>query len=285
MSKRANVERAALKARQNVRNKVFMFLSITGVIALLVIFFLPTPQVPVEKSPGQRHIDEYRDLISRISPTNVLEGFTPVHIWSEKDGRTNYHCTGGLFTDEVDKKDYILTCGHAFWRGVHDKKPARYYYQILQPFSTTFYPIRAIKAIERVDSSATNATKDVLVCIPGPSEVIAPIEHYEQNDGYRELSIRFNSDPHFSTYSTVTGEAVQYVGAGRLENGVVLAILDYPSFEGESGTIFAGKDQQVYILSRTIEEKIQKALKLPRNHRKVAMCSMVRIGWLPVKRK
>ena len=250
-------------------------------VVVLTVYFIPSDQTlrVVMKSPKQIHEEEYLELRSRFSSTNVCDGITPVHIWREEDGVTNHHCTGGLFTDVDDNKQYILTCGHAFWKLTGNEKPRRYYYQIIQPYDPTLHPISAVQQIERLELGVTNATKDVAVCIPGESALIAPLENVEQGDGYKPLRMTFRKEASIVARSTVTGQSVDYVGAAKLDNGIILAVIDYSSFEGESGTLFKGKDDQIYILSRTIPVSgiTARVFNFSGTHNKVSLCSMVRL--------
>jgi hypothetical protein len=267
---------AEAKARKETQNIVTVFGLLIAIIVLAYVV-INNENKTVEKTPQQVHEDEYLGLIARISPTNVRAGVIPVHIWSEKNGATNHLCTGGLFTDKADQKTYVLTCGHAFWNTTDDKEPQRYYYQILQPYNKRLYPISRVVQVERVEQNAVSASKDVLVCIPGESSVIAPINNSEQGDGYRDIKVKFSKEKRITAFSTVTGQPVEYVGIVKMEDGIILAVLDYPSFEGESGTLFAGLNNQIYILSRTIPvtDLVAKTFDIPLEHRKVSLCSMV----------
>ena len=248
----------------------------------LVSFIVLITNLPIDDGKRETKANEkYLELRSRMVKTNVYPGVTPVHIWGADDVTTNHHCTGGLFTDKHDGKKYILTCGHAFWNTTSDKKPIRYYYQILQPYSITLYPINSLQVISQVEEGKADASRDVILCIPGDSAVIESLDNAEQHNGYRDFAIEFSRQPRIQLRSTVTGERVEFIGTARFtSDGTMLSVLDYPGFEGESGTIFVGDNNELYIMSRTIvvTPQLSKILDIPIGHKRLTLCSMVKFN-------
>jgi len=280
MKKSKRTHHAEKRERQEVWKTTIAILAVVlGVIFLVcVLIFGPEIFPKAPKSMMQKHEERFRNLFSRI-PTNPVDpAVTPVHIWSEVNGVTNFCCTGGLLNMPPNPGKFILTCGHAFWNISADAKPARYYFQILQPYSRTLYGINAIEKLNRIDAGKTHASRDVIFCKVGTPETITPINDKEQDNGYRDLHTRFSKQDTIIAYSTITGQPVECVGQVKLDDGTTLVVLDYLGTKGESGTIFSDKNGSFFISSRIIPVTglVHTLLGVPLEHQRVIVCSMVR---------
>jgi len=235
------------------------------------------PKSPVE------HSREIAELMTRLTKTNVCRNITPVHIYREEaDGQRFLHATGGR--SEIDGK--IYTSGHGFWNISYDSGkrilPWRYYYQVLEPFATNLFPISRIEVIPRLETNTVGASRDVIRCMPGESQVIAPIP--PPPEGTLGPKMHFNRYSSYDTKvvvrSTVTGEEARLLGLCELTNGVFYFLLDYQAFSSQSGTLFASADDQtVYILSRAIAlgDESKKIYRLDKSHRVLSLCSGINL--------
>ena len=223
---------------------------------------------------------KYNELVKHITPTNVCPIFHPVHILREVDGEKFVIATGGKIVGE----DAILTCGHAFWTLPGDgKMPSRFYYQMLEPYEKSFHPISSIRAIDKVSAGATNVSRDGLLCIPGPSELIAPllppaeIKNTSMNLIFDNV-VRFEKPE--TVRSTVTGKEVRVIGTVRVLDGPSYFVLDDNTFKTQSGTIYAATDnKRFFTLSMSMRPvpKLRRELKLDKSQVGLSLCTSINI--------
>ncbi len=253
-------------------------LLLTITLIMLAYHFIFQTQQSMTEREQKIHIDDYTRLMSKISKSNTCPGITPVHIWKIKN--TNiFLCSGGLVNSSVDGP-FILTCSHAFWKTESNNEPCYYYYQILQPFDSTVFPINSLRKLENPKQGTKNVESDVIVCIPGTKRLVPAIDGTERNAVGSPEKMTFRKLDKKPIKSTVTGEMNYDLGIARLENGLVFSVIDYNAFEGESGTIFSGADNCLYILSRviTITSEISKIFDVPTNHEAISLCSVIKIN-------
>lgn len=262
---------AARKLQRETRRIVLTMLVVFAIIAFVACIAL----IPRSTEKDGHNIT--------ITNTNVHPGITPVLIYRGEEGVVPTRSfTGGILTDGSNSFS-ILTCAHPFWNLTAGRKPMHYYYQVIQPYNQTLYPIASTMPITKVGPGKLNPSKDVLLCIPGPSTLIAPVDNPEEGNGYRDLTVRFSkADKVAICYSTVTGQKVECLGAAMLEDGTSLSLLDYPGVEGESGTLFVeqGDHPTIYILSRNIPVSgvVAKTFGIPLTHERVALCCTVKLN-------
>lgn len=248
---------------------------------IFVIGYFNQPE-KAKQADDPRHFNQvkYEGLMKRLSPTSVCPGIKPVHIFREVDGKKYLHATGG----QMIKDGSILTCGHAFWNTPNEPKvPWKFYYQILQPYKEGFYPIGSLRKIDVIETNTIQASRDVITCQPGEVRSIEPFQDPGEVvsgktttfDSYREYSEKI------SVKSTVTGESFNILGEAKIIGGPWFYVLDYASFQGESGTVFvADNNKTLYILSQSVltNPELQEAFKLDKSKSGLTLCSSVSIN-------
>lgn len=264
---------------------IALILIAAGLLFWKSIINNPTAKRPQEKTEnvsrdaaseeGQR---KYEELTKRITQDTVFPGVVAVHIFrEEEDGHKYLHATGGQLTGDGT----ILTCGHAFWNLPNEnKRPWKYFFQVLQPYEKKFRPINRVVVIDKVEQNNVNASRDVMACIPGEATVIIPFNP-PSNEVTKDV-LHFSGCNIYKSKqpvrSTVTGETVNLIGETQLVNGPGYFILDCETFPSQSGTLYASSDgTKVYIVSRSIKlyPELRKIYNLDDSYTGVTLCSSV----------
>jgi len=220
----------------------------------------------------------YNDLLRRIAPTNVYPGIVPVHIFRKQDGVMRFHCSGGLLEDGT-----ILTCAHSFWNVQgKNRKPWEYHFRVLQPVPGKLQPINRLLPVDISLIEASPATHDFIKCSPGLSKIIDPLEPVETviQGGNLRFDYYHPIQGMIGVKSIVTGESAHIIGRIKHTGGPEFYILDYDSFQGESGTPFVDPvDRKVYIVSRSMKlgGVERQVFKLSPLFTGVSFCSAVRL--------
>ena len=263
-----------------------LFIVITSLTVAVVIIALAIKSEATKPKLRQKHVEtvqqKYEALLKRLSTDTVCPNISPVHIFMQEEGDQPRLCaTGGQFI--LDKT--ILTCAHAFWKFTgQEKKPCRYYYQILQPYEIKLHPIESIRQLTDAPTEGVNWSKDMVTCTPGKSQLIAPIPPPRQED-------RLNGAQSFTNYSvlkeklpvrsTVTGETRNIIGGLKVSSGTEYFVLDYESFPSQSGTLFTSEDHKVlYVLSASMNTNPQMINKfhLDPSCKGLTLCSAVSVN-------
>jgi hypothetical protein len=276
--------------QEKTQTRRLVLILIATVVLLIALFAMsklgnkpsnPRPVRTLSIDPSDDLQAKYDELVNHITRTNVCPAVHPVHIFREVDGRMFLHATGGQLVND----GRILTCGHAFWDIPGEgKKPWRFYYQILEPYDKTFYPINKIEVVSRVETNAINASQDVIVCVPGPAELIAPLAPPAEAIG-GETNLTVNGITRFDEpliiRSTVTGERIRLIGSVRVVGGASYFVLDCNTFKTQSGTIYARADnKELYILSKSalLTPGLRKKYRLDETRVGITFCSSVKLN-------
>ena len=229
--------------------QIALALSICIVLVVAVIGLRP-PRKPagsklslVRAEPG---IDPtVRIILGKASRNPVSSRFTPVLIFRlEKGNRDLGHFAGSGSRFMGRNGEQIVTSEHLFPHGSGEQL---YAYRPLRSGNDVVYGIE--KVMNTGSAVSRGMMADVIMLKTGDAKPIFGFSvHTHENTTSKAVVSSFTKAPYLK--SLVTGEEVRMLGktTDPLETKAGYLLIDYDSIDGESGTGFVDKDDNIYVL-------------------------------------
>lgn len=198
---------------------------------------------------------KYNKILDSILKDPVHPRLRPVHF--SEDGAT-FGWSGTLVLGDFGQHAGIITAAHSFSLGRNRKQ---LFYQVLQPYSNNFHAIGRVTQVNN---------RDVAICYPGPATPIEGFSSY-QSVSTEEITVT----PYAQTYSDcvllTTGEKIPVLGHIITQSGEEHFVLQYNSYDGESGSGCLRDDDGLYVIRGSIplDEQLRSLWQVP--------CSMSRV--------
>ncbi|MGA2418359.1 MAG: hypothetical protein ABSF55_03925 [Candidatus Staskawiczbacteria bacterium] len=192
----------------------------------------------------------YLRIMNNLAKRPVHPLFRPVHFTEDM---VNFSGSGTLILNRAGQHTGVITAAHLFRLG---KVRPRLFYQVLQPFSSVFYPVNSATEILR---------EDVALCRPG---LEAPIQGFSLQKCAVDENIE--GTPYKASYPDcthlATGRKIPVLGHIVFQSGETYFVLAYHNFPGESGSGFLRNSDELYVLKGklALNDSLRDTFKVPK---------------------
>jgi hypothetical protein len=225
-------------------------LAVCGIIIVIAIIGSRSTSKPAgsKLSTGQatQSVDPIRIILGKSSRNPVQSRFDPVLIFRlDRGERDAGHFAGSGSRFMGKSGEQIVTSEHLFSHGSGEQM---YAYQPLRSGNNMVYGIEKVMNTGKEIGGGTGMADVILLKTGDAKPILGFSVHTLKTTTVSTMLTSFTKAPFLR--SLVTGEEVRMLGKTTDPLGVNVdyMLIDYPSIDGESGTGFVDKDDNIYVL-------------------------------------